>query len=78
MDRRLGESYPEEERPYSHIWELLDNYPVFTVLMVIYHYVERTWRILITPDFLYNIYNHEFFYPVEPGNIHIQPLINII
>ena len=35
------------------------NYPVFTVVMVIYHYVERIWRILVTPNLLYNIYNHE-------------------
>ena len=31
-------------------------FPVFNVVLVIYHYVERIWRILITPDFLYNIY----------------------
>ena len=46
--------------------------------MVIYHYVEIIWRILVTPNFLYNIYNHEKNYPGEPANIHIQPLINII
>ena len=40
-------------------WELLGNYPNFTVVMVIYHSVERIWRILITPNFLYNIYDHE-------------------
>ena len=27
--------------------------------MVIYHYVERTWRILVTPNFVHNIYDHE-------------------
>ena len=42
-----------------HRWELRGNYPVFTVVMVIYHYVERIWRILVTPIFLYNIYDHE-------------------
>ena len=41
-----------------HIWELPGNYPVFPVVMVIYHYVERIWRILVTNNFLYNIYNH--------------------
>ena len=46
--------------------------------MVIYHYVKRIWRILITPNFCYNIYDHEGNYPDEPVNIHIQPLINII
>ena len=46
--------------------------------MVIYHYVERIWRILVTPDFSYNIYYHESYYQCEPVNIHIQPLINMI
>ena len=41
-----------------HRWELPDNYPVFTVVMVIYHYVERIWRILVTPILIYNIYDH--------------------
>ena len=27
--------------------------------MVIYHYVERIWMILITPKFLYNMYNNK-------------------
>ena len=40
-----------------HRWEIPDNYPVFNVVMVSYHYVERIWRILVTPNFLYNIYN---------------------
>ena len=44
--------------PRRHRWELPGNYPVFTVAMVIYHYVERIWRILVTPNFLYNIYNN--------------------
>ena len=34
-----------------HRWELPGNYPVFTVVMVIYHYVEIIWRILVTPNF---------------------------
>ena len=42
----------------AHIWELPGNYPVFTVVMVIYHYVERIRRILVTPIFKYNIYDH--------------------
>ena len=36
----------------GHRWELPGNYPVFTVVMVIYHYVERIWRIIVTPNFL--------------------------
>ena len=43
----------------GHRWELPGNYPVLTVVMVIYYYVERTWRIIVAPEFLYNIYNHE-------------------
>ena len=39
----------------DHRWEVLGNYPVFTVVMVIYHYIERIWRVLVTPNFLYNI-----------------------
>ena len=42
-----------------HRWELPDNYPVFTVVMVIYHYVERIWIILLTLILIYNIYDHE-------------------
>ena len=38
-------------RGERHRWELPGNYPVFTVVMVIYHYVERIWRILVIPDF---------------------------
>ena len=36
----------------THRWELPGNYPVFTVVMVIYHYIERIWRIIVTPQFL--------------------------
>ena len=46
--------------------------------MVIYHYIEIIWRIVVTPIFLYKIYDHEKYYPGEPVNIHIQSLINII
>ena len=40
-------------------WELPGNCPVFTVVMVNCHYVEIIWRILVTPNFLYNIYDQE-------------------
>ena len=45
--------------------------------MVIYHYVERIWRILVTPIFciIYTIMRK--YYLDEPINIHIQSLINI-
>ena len=46
--------------------------------MVIYHYIERIWRILVTPNFLYNLYDHEKYYPGELVNIHIQSLMSII
>ena len=62
----------------GHRWELPVNYPVFTVLMVIYHYVERTWRILVTPVFCITYMTINRYYPGEPVNIHIQSLINII
>ena len=42
--------------PAMHRWELPGNYPVFIVVMAIYHYVERIWRIIVTPNLLYNIY----------------------
>ena len=44
---------------YHHRWELPGNYSVFTMVMVIYYYFERIWRVLVTPDFVYNIYDHE-------------------
>ena len=43
----------------KHRWELPGNYPVFTVVTVIYHSVERIWRVLVTPIILYKIYDHE-------------------
>ena len=46
--------------------------------MVIYYYANRIWRILVTPDFWYNIYDNESNYPGETVSIHIQSLINII
>ena len=44
------------------------------MLMVIYHYVER---ILVTPNFSYDIYDHEKYYSGEPVNINIQSFISI-
>ena len=62
----------------THRWELTGNYPVFTMVMVIYNYVDRIWRNLVTLDFCitYTIMNK--YYPGEPVNIHIQKLIIII
>ena len=47
------------------------------MVMVIYHYFEIIWIILVTPNILYNIYNPEKYYPGEIGIIVIQSLINI-
>ena len=45
--------------------------------MVVYHYVERIWRILVTPIFYITYIIINIYYPGEPVNIHIQSLINI-
>ena len=60
-----------------HQWELSGNYPIFTMVMVIYNYFEIIWRILVTPNFLYNIHNHEKYYPCKSVHIHKQSWINI-
>ena len=60
----------------GNIRQLTDNYPVFNAVMVIYHYAERIWRVLVTPNSLYNIYDHEKYYPGEPVNIYIYTIIN--
>ena len=54
-----------------HIWELPANYPIFIVVMVIYHYVEKIWRIIVAPNFLYIIYYNEKHDPGEPVSIQI-------
>ena len=43
----------------DYLWKFLVNYPVFAVVTVIYHYVERIWRIFLTPNFPYIIYEKE-------------------
>ena len=62
----------------GHIWKLTGNSPVLNLLMMIYHYVERIWRIIVTPNFYiaYKIMNK--YYPFKPDNTHIQSLINNI
>ena len=64
--------------PPRHRWESPGNYPVFTAVMVIYHYVERIWRILVSPFFCitYMIINRH--YTGRRDSIHIQSVINII
>ena len=63
---------------YEHRWELPGNYPVFAMVMLIYHYVERIREFSLPPIFSYNINDNEKYYPDEPVNIRIQLLINII
>ena len=64
--------------PWVHIWELPGNCPVLTVGMVIYHLVERTWIILVTPNFCITYMIMNEYYTGEPVNIHIQSLMNIM
>ena len=63
LDFRLGQQFTtymnQDPPPAWDRWKLPGNYPVFAVVVVIYHYVERIWRILLTPNFLYNIRDHE-------------------
>ena len=47
----IADQSEQNRAGWSHRWELPGNYPVFTVVMVIYHNVERIWRILVTPIF---------------------------
>ena len=56
----------------GHRWELPGNLPVFAEVMVIYHYVERIRRTLVTPNFCTTYTIIIKYYPVEPVNIHIQ------
>ena len=69
---------PKSFSSLYHRWELPGNYPVFSVVMVIYHYVERIWKILVTSVFNITCTIVNRYYPDEPVNIHIQSLINII
>ena len=62
----------------EHRWELPGNYPEFTVVMVIYHYVERIWRILFPPIFYKTYMIVNIYYTGEPVNMHIQSLITIV
>ena len=48
----IGKSENYLSRPTLHRLELPGNYPVFAVVMVIYHYVERIWKIIVTPNLL--------------------------
>ena len=60
------------------IWELPGNYPIFDVLMLIYHYIDTIGEILLRLIFCITYVIIKKYYPGEPVHIHIQPLINII
>ena len=62
----------------GHRWESLGNYPVFNVVIVIYHYVERIGELSLPPIFHTTYTIIKKYHPCEPVNIHIQSLINII
>ena len=56
--KNVKESIPFDApgaRSKDNRWELPGDYPVFALVMAICHYVDRIWRILVTPNFLYNI-----------------------
>ena len=46
--------------------------------MVIYHYVEGIWRILVITHFFIAYIIMNKYYPGETDNIHIQSLIHIM
>ena len=63
---------------YQNIWELPRDYPVFAMVMVIYHYVDRIYRILVTTNFCITHTIMDKYFLDEPVNIHIQSLIIIL
>ena len=67
-----------EVHTWHHIWELPGNYPLFTVVMVIYHYIERNWRVLVTPNFCIKYRTINKYFPGEPVNLNTHLLINMI
>ena len=61
----------------KHQWELPGNYPVFIVVMAIYHYVDRIGDFLLPLIFCITYTIIRKHYTGEPVNIHILSLINI-
>ena len=61
-----------------HLWELPVNCPVSIVVMVIYHYVERIWRITVSLIFCITYIIMNKYYPGEPVNIRIKSLIDVM
>ena len=62
----------------KHIWILPGNYPVFTVMMVIYRYIDIIAEFLLLLIFWLTYMIMNKYYPGEPVKIHIQSLINMI
>ena len=61
-----------------HRQELTGNYPVFTVITVIYHYVERIGEYSLPLIFCITYAIIKKYHPGKLVNIHILSLINII
>ena len=47
------------------------------MVMVIYHYIERIWIIIVNPNCFITYMIMKTYYPGEPANIRIQLLIHI-
>ena len=62
----------------EHRWELPGDYPVFTMVMVTYHYVEIILIIIVTLAFCITYIIMNKYYSGEPVHIYIQTLINIM
>ena len=54
-----------------HRWELSGNYPVFTMVMAIYHYIEIIGELLLPVIFCIAYINIKTYYPGEIVNIYI-------
>ena len=48
------------------------------MVMVIYHYVERIWSLLVNPNFCITNAIMKEYYLGEPGNMYIQSSIDMI
>ena len=70
--RMVCRPYQLEGTQSEHRCKLPGNYPVLTVVMVIYHYDERIWRIIVIPIFNITYIFINIYYPGEPLNIYIQ------
>ena len=57
---------------HNHIWELTGNYPIFSVVMVIYDYIARIGAFSLPPIFFCIIYKiKKTYYPGEELHKHM-------